>query len=612
MLEPQDRQLLLESLRPPEGYELDHALATTFSLDLLALLVAPLAFSLFEWQEQDGEPAPDRMAWLEAIRRYADRLTVFCQAGQIAVPRRDQLLYAYLEKSVFEVTVPRPSGVFHPKVWILRFTGNDQPVRYRVLCLSRNLTFDRSWDTLLSLDGELLDRDKGIAATRGLSDFVGTLPKLTRFPMPAPAKAKVAEIGEEVRRVRFAPPPGFDEVSFCPIGLSSKRDWPFKGRIERMLVVSPFVKESALRELAAKGEKHILVSRLEELQVLPPRAFKAFKCIYTLDADTDETSDDQNPNDINGVPTTGLHAKLYVADDGWNSRVWTGSANATNAAFGQNVEMLVELVGKKSACGIDAMLATGDKELGFLNLLQPFEPAEPIPVDATGQVLEDLLEEARCRIVDLCLRAAVTTSGTTFSTSLQSKGTKKKPLPQDVSARTWPITLADESSQKELDFGAGTVVTFDEMSFEALTAFFAFEVTARQGKASLSRRFVLNLPLDGAPQDRKERILRYLLRDRGQVLRFLLYLLADQDQLSSVPGNSADLVADDAAARGAFDSPALFEQLVRALERDPRRLDEVNRVVSDLRASPDGETLLPDGFNSVWEPLWAARQELAR
>ncbi len=102
------------------------------------------------------------------------------------------------------------------------------------------------------------------------------------------------------------------------------------------------------------------------------------------------------------------------------------------------------------------------------------------------------------------------------------------------------------------------------------------------------------------------------MRDRGQVLRFLLFLLSDQDQLSSVPTELADVAADGSVAAGAFDSTALFERLVRALDRNPRRLDEVNRVVSDLTASPDGETMLPDGFNSVWEPIWAARQELVR
>ena len=36
---------------------------------------------------------------------------------------------------------------------------------------------------------------------------------------------------------------------------------------------------------------------------------------------------------------SGLHAKLYILEEGWDARLWTGSANATNAAFsGANVE----------------------------------------------------------------------------------------------------------------------------------------------------------------------------------------------------------------------------------------------------------------------------------
>ena len=49
------------------------------------------------------------------------------------------------------VTPPTTAGVFHPKCWLLRFAPeyDDEPVRYRLLVLSRNLTFDRSWDVAL-------------------------------------------------------------------------------------------------------------------------------------------------------------------------------------------------------------------------------------------------------------------------------------------------------------------------------------------------------------------------------------------------------------------------------------------------------------------------------
>lgn len=45
MLDPYDRRHLMEILRPPEGYSLDFAIGTTFSLDLLALMTAPLSFA---------------------------------------------------------------------------------------------------------------------------------------------------------------------------------------------------------------------------------------------------------------------------------------------------------------------------------------------------------------------------------------------------------------------------------------------------------------------------------------------------------------------------------------------------------------------------------------
>ncbi len=178
MLEPRARRLLLDALRPPDGYALGHAVGTTYSLDLLALLVAPLAFSMFEVDDDEGRADP--LALFAALRRHAGRVTLFCEAGRIAVPARSQPLFGYLEEAVYEATAPASDRAFHPKVWVLRFVADNGPVKYRVLCLSRNLTFDRSWDTALALDGELTDRKTGIALNRPLSDFIAALPSLAR------------------------------------------------------------------------------------------------------------------------------------------------------------------------------------------------------------------------------------------------------------------------------------------------------------------------------------------------------------------------------------------------------------------------------------------------
>src|SRR5262245_13963061 len=140
MLEPNDRRLLLESLRPPEGFQLVFAVATTYSLDLIALLTTPIAFTFYDWEHVDGRPVVEPLALLEALSRHAERLAIFCQADRIIVPGRAHGLFGFLEECVIPVRAPRPEGVFHPKVWALRYADSAGAVRYRLLVSSRNLT----------------------------------------------------------------------------------------------------------------------------------------------------------------------------------------------------------------------------------------------------------------------------------------------------------------------------------------------------------------------------------------------------------------------------------------------------------------------------------------
>ena len=165
MLRTRERTLLLENLRPPAGYTLDRAVGTTYTLDLPALLSVPLAFTFYNYQDESGEPTRDPVALFEALRRHAESVTLFCQAGAIAVPRPQLTLLSYLEGSIVQVRAPWEEGVFHPKVWALRFVAEGEPARYRVLCLSRNLTFDRAWDACLVLEGE------EVAESDGAGDF---------------------------------------------------------------------------------------------------------------------------------------------------------------------------------------------------------------------------------------------------------------------------------------------------------------------------------------------------------------------------------------------------------------------------------------------------------
>ena len=632
MLEPLDRRHLFDALRPPAGYDVDIAIGTTYSLDLMALLAVPLAFALFDWEDESGKVNADPLALLEAARRYAGKTHIFCQAGQIHLPRQRSPLFFELERIVKEVRPPNAHGVFHPKVWVLRFApvAKGEPVLYRVLCLSRNLTYDRSWDTVLSLDGELVDRDLAIAANHPLGDFVKALPKLMTQPADEALRKTLSKAQEELRRVRFTMPDGVDEARFHPLGLEDQQDWWFDGRCEKILAVAPFVDGVFLQRLASLTDGNcVLVSRLEQLQEVRPGLLDKCAKVYYLhpnasEADSDvptssgveaETDKSDTQSDVAEEALTGLHAKLYITDSGWDASVWTGSANATNAAFSRNVEFLVELIGKKSLLGVDAFLKQQKGQTRFADLLHKYEPEEMVAEkDPEARAAEKLAERLRTALLDLNLKLSVTSDpdAMEFKMSLAGAPIKSTRLDQPSFAiRCWPVTLPEREAADGRELLSGDPVSFPKLTFKALTGFMAFDVKATVERKIHNLRFVLNLPVEGLPADRPEHMLRLILQNKKQVLRMLLLLLADSGS-DVLAGLTNALETSDRDQNGnwtyGLGDLALFEPLLKMLERNTDKLTRVARLISDLEKTPGGVDLLPPGFLDVWTPIWKVAQ----
>ncbi len=563
MLRPDERAHLLELLRPPSGCQLDCAVGTTFSLDLISALMLPLSFAFFDWEDTDGKLIADPLALLEAHRRYGNRFTVFCQSGQIRLPQNYQPLVTFLEPCIYDVAPPDPEGVFHPKVWALRFLAPNGGVRYRVLCLSRNLTFDRCWDTVVALDGELLDRSNAIAANRPLADFVAALPTLASRPLARERRQDIAKIADELKRVRFTWPEGFDDSKcrFWVAGLNRRAIAPFGAQRDKALVVSPFLSNGVVRDfLDRSGETH-LVSRPETLQDLPQETLQKCKTVHVLASEVAEEADDDAPTVGREEVLDGLHAKLFVVDHGWDSSVFTGSFNATLPAFEHNVELMVELVGKRSRFGVDQFLRQVKGETNFSDLLQPYDVnAAPAPLDVAARQLDELLQATKRALAAARPRLEVTPAGEAESFNLSLEWTHAPRWPHGTfEIRAWPITQ---------HIGRGLPlnkpVVFSRLSYAGLTPLIAFSVTAQVGEAKGDSVFVMNLPLHGAPEDRQDRVLRSLIHNRDQLLRYILFLLAAGDETATFAG---DLRPGEDGAQGNLSNPYLLETMLRALHR---------------------------------------------
>ena len=616
MLRTRDRSLLLEALRPPAGYALDRAVGTSYTLDLAALLAAPLAFTFFNYQDEEGEPTRDPVALVEALRRHAEHITLFCQAGKIAVPRPQLTLLGYLEGSVVEVTPPAEGGVFHPKMWLLRFTADEGPVRFRFLCLSRNLTFDRAWDTCLALDGELTRSERGLERNRPLAELVRVLPGLAIRPVPEAVRGAVERLAEEVLRVRFEVPAPFDELAFHPLGLEKGPSWPLPEGT-RALVASPFLSESTVRRLRREQGLSVLISRRDALDALPdglPEDVEAYVLSPSARLDAREAegegkekaAEDSVETEEPAPELTGLHAKLFLVEEGSRAHLFVGSANATRAAFERNVELLVELLGRKGTCGIEVLLGGEDDKIqdSLRSLLQSYERRLREAPDPVQEQLERAAE-ALAREIGACeLSAHVFKIEKDGPYDLELRG-RLPAFPDEAKVAVWPASLSSELGRAPVVEEGSPLARYEGVSFEALTAFWAFEVELRRAGQSAQERFVVRVPLCGAPEDRHERLLRSFLKDRRQVLRLLLLLLSEDalDVSLLVEGEAGDSEASFWRRVAGWDEPTLLEALLRSLVDDPKRLEQAARLIDDLSRTPEGRELLPLDLEEIWAPV---------
>ena len=625
MLSPHDRDSLFAALRPPPGFHLDAAVGTSFTLDLEAMLTAPISFALYEATHADPDsPEVEPVGLLEAIRHHAERITLFCQAGQIAVPQRRRPVFAWLEDGVVEVTAPRPGHLFHPKVWVIRFRADDTSV-LRVLCATRNLTFDTSWDTLLRLESEPYTAvdEPPLPAQRELADLVRDLPDLAHQPVPAPRREAIDSLADEVERVPLAPPEPFTSVAFHTFGLTGQGTLPFPPTSNAAMVVSPFLGESLLTGLLDDHTLDALVSREESMDRIPPEVLAHVERCYALNdaieieppkiADTDDgrltaSADSVEEHADPGRQLSGLHAKLFVFDTDDGTRLFTGSANATGAAFDGNVEVLAELHGPDDV-GVQALLADTPGESGFLDLLIDYHLRDtPVESDDADE-LEWRLNRLRVDIAAVRFTAQITGGPDEYQLQLSTDVPAPTLDADELELTVWPVTLDEGSSTRALAPDRPVEATFT-VTLDGLSAFFAVRASARRGTARATTTFLIKAQLVGVPDDRHSRLLASMLRDRDRLLRYLLMLLHDE-----TGGPEGEATGQGKGWLGSWlgagwDELPLLEVLLRALDRHPDRLDHIDRLLHDL--GEERTDLLPDDFDAVWEPIWRHRQEVRR
>lgn len=604
MLKPTNRELFLSALAPPIGMSLDRAIGTTYTLDLQALLAVPLALTFANCEGADGEPIRDPIALLESLRRLTHRFAIYAQTGGIQLPPIDQRLFTFVEDAVVEVNARVSDAAFHPKVWVLRFGDANEAVLYRVLVLTRNLTFDRCWDAMVLLEGTPGARRRDDIDPRPLADFIAALPGLAAKTIRQHHREAALAMSDEIRTVAFALPEGVESVDFHSLGLGGPAI-DFGRRMDRVLVMSPFVTNGFLHSVLRDDSDDVLITRPDQAVALNTKTVAGVQ-LFQLDENAGLEPLDDDAADDRAAPLRGLHAKLIIADAGRKAVVWLGSANATTAGHSGNVEFVVEMSGPKNRLGIGAFLGD-DVNRGFRSLLAELDP-EICQGDApASQAAERQLGLWQREFASMPLRIEVDTVGPEeFALHLVIPPFSRALATSGCSCRCWPSSLPDTRGVPVALSEVDQIVDLPSVSLAALTSFLGVELTPPPHLGIGSSFFAVRVELVGAPEDRPQRVLRSILETSDDVRRYLLLLLAGTDvPVASLIGGAG--LREGAWAPGGFAGPGLFERLLTTLTRDPSDLQRVARFVDDLETDDDrGLERLPDGFLPVWEAVWAA------
>lgn len=625
MFEPDSRAVPLDQLRPLPGYRLEAAVATSFTLSLQTALVPPLAFAAFTVRD-----TADPVAVLEAVRSCTDRVDIFCQAGQIAVPRAHSDLMAFLEPMVHPVQAPRRGYLFHPKVWFLHYRedGGDA-TRYRLLVATRNLVDSTAWDLAVTLDGVPGEPDP---TNRPLAAFLRSLPDMTVTALAPERAERVRDLADRAMGVAWELPEGAQRVDFHAWGIPDLAVTAnFMGY--RHLVMAPFLDADGLRHVApgSNGDLHV-VARAEAFDAmnpddLPTETPGGPTRLHVLDplaglSEPDEegespTSDgcepDQSETTQRGTSATpapqrsGLHAKVTIVErNNREAHVYVGSPNATGAAYSGNVEFAVELTGRSKDLGVRAVLGgtgdaggggDGDTTQGLSSILQPYARH---PVDTAEEDRRRELARVLRNLAAVRLTAHVVPEGDAYRQHLTSQGALPD-VPEGFTAwvalLTAPALTAAVTVRTRLDATLGPV---------GMTAVTPFVVLTVADPGGITVSSVVHVVLQGDPPQRLDAILAGQIDTPAKFLHFLRLLLA-------LSGESSGWSVGDATAAGAW-GPAevggVLESLAAALARGGHHLDAMDGLIDRLTRTEAGRAVIPDGFTELWEQVRIARETL--
>ena len=551
-------------LTPDIGYDVDFAVAFTYSLDLEALLGVPVSLGLLD-DDMDTGLIDNPFFLLEAIRKSSDKIAIFCNAGSIALPRNIRSVFALLENSVFEVDLSGMNS-FHPKMWFIKYTNDEGASYIKLIVLSRNLTFDRSFDYAVEMTGQIGNRK--LSKNKPLSDMLQFASKYAG----AQKRKKILALAEDILRVKkFELDDRFEDCEFLPLGITpdAAESTGLFDNCYDLMVFSPFLSSNMAGNLAKTARnRKVLFTRKSSLN---KKIIGQYDDVYIT---KDIVMDNEIMSEGEGEPRgCDIHAKLYFTRGGNGNFLYVGSANASDKAFYNNVEFLLKLKYKPYMTSYDALL----KEL----LPEDGCPFERIAGIETEEQPEDtsLLDKSFREALSSIKGATITADAERFSITLRTTG-------RLLEKTVYIAPLFRAGHFAPLTDG----LVFPDLLLKELSEFFIVKIEDRQ--------IVTKIALTGMPEGRDQAIYKSIIQDKNGFLAYVSFMLSDNYSESCFEQYElAKQLLADADAPQAVIPAALYERMLSCTVNNPSRLLDLDGLMSKL-----GDDIVGD-FVAMYQPF---------
>lgn len=606
-----------EALMPPIGFRLERAVGTTYSLDLETLTAVSIALGLIE--DTDSELITNPISMLSALQKISDRIVVFCEAGQIKLPTKSNALCLTLEKMVVPVSLPFDKKInrypaFHPKTWLLEYSNEEGKQLYRFVVMSRNMTFDHSWDVACAMDGDV--SSIGGVDSQPIIDFLTFLRRQLNKELANYSRQNddLTHLIEAVSQVGFYPEDGFSDCKIIPLGIGTAScdmasDELFTGNFHELVVMSPFLSGTVIKGLndAGKtltGTTRTLITRRSELANIKGGKASNFdvyvmkdeiidgessvsdgekpkySAIYTdLGKDDLPLNEDKEKRQEEESPTQDIHAKIYLRRKYNTTDLYLGSMNASYGAIHSNVEMMVHLRTRNSVLNGKKFLddIMGEDREGKKN---PFELVSLDDVDEVDNTtVQDRVEQLIKRVCRIKMYAVIE----------QADGRYDIIMTANISKPLDGVLIRPLRSNKES--GLFPEMSFHNLEILQLSEFYVVSATIED--CTLER--VIMIPTTGIPEGREDEVIKNVIRTKSQFIEYVSFILGDDYVQSFLENKKASGSYGDWDQNRAM--PAVYEKMLKTSVSDPDRLGEIQYITKAIQE----EEIIPPEFREMYD-----------